>query len=256
MNLITNSACVNVSEYLLKRLEICESAMKSTSYEELTAVGTLLAVVVALFVAFLPYIIGWLRRPKLILKFKNAEPFCRHTGALIDLGTGNVIPRSSYHVRLRILNEGYLLARTCEVKLVAICDQNITNLRSDFDPVVLHWVGSDNLVTNSGSAGRSIQYSRNPSVNINSREYEYVDFLSTNSGSTVFEIQAIDRDILRGTNLDPQLDAYFFLVSIYSENSSAKSTILKTVLHGGYDNFTVEIASRSESRRFYKLMQN
>jgi len=228
--------------------------MQNSPFELATAAGTLSAVLVALFAVFWPSILKRWNRPKLVFEFDNKEPFCRRTTGLIDISSGQRVSLNSYHVRLRVKNTGRSMARKCEGKLIAISHKDLNTLRQDFDPVVLHWVGSDTVVRNLGGGASSILYSKTPTTDINAKEYEYLDLISTNQNTDRFEIQAIDYDIPRGITMDPQRDDYFILVTIYAENVDPVSEVFKIVCGSSYDNFKLSIASTRENNKLYKLM--
>lgn len=228
--------------------------IQDSSVEKATAFGTLAAVAVALFAVFYPSIAKWWNKPKLSFEFDNKEPFCRHTSGLIDMGTRTRQQLNSYHIRFRIKNNGKSMARKCEGKLIAIAHKDLKTFRQDFDPVVLHWVGSDAVVRNLGTNG-SMQFSKTPNIDINAKEYEYLDFLSTNENIDRFEIQAIDYDIPRGIVLDPQKDNYYFLITVYAENADPVSEIYKTEVGvKSFDDIKISIAGREEKRKFYKIL--
>jgi len=237
--------------------KISEEGLKiqDSPFEKATAIGTLAAVAVAIFAVFWPSIMKWWNKPKLSFEFDNSEPFCRHTFGLMDIGTRTTQKLNSYHMRLRVKNKGRSIARKCEGKLIAIAHKDLKTLRQDFDPVVLHWVGSDTVVRNFGAGSGSMQYAKTPTIDINAKEYEYLDFLSTHEKTDRFEIQAIDYDLPRGIVLDPQKDNYYFLVTLYSENCDPASEIYKTeVGQSSYDDIKITIATADEKKRFYKLL--
>lgn len=229
--------------------------LKESPYEVLIALGTLGAVAVALFAVFWPSIIAWWKKPRLKFEFENKEPFCRHTFGKTSLDTGMTLRVNSYYVRLRIKNIGRSIARRCEGKLVAIAHKDLKSLRQDFDPVVLHWVGSDTFIRNFGGGITSIQQSKNFTIDINSKEYEYLDLISIDENSNHYLIQAIDYDIPRGIVLDPQRDDYYFLVTAYAENSNPISEIYKVIDGQTYDSVKLKVASTKEREEFYALIE-
>jgi hypothetical protein len=109
----------------------------------LTAIGTLLAVVVALLIAFLGAIQSKINEPKLELEIENKEPCCRHAEIIDDWVEINYIRRhpQSYFLRLRVRNKGKSVARHVEVRLVRILDVDSRKERTDYDPTHLNWVG-------------------------------------------------------------------------------------------------------------------
>lgn len=237
--------------------EISDHGLKiqDSPYEIATAIGTLLAVFVALFAVFWPSLTRRWNKPKLSLEFDNREPFCRRTTGVIDIGSRQRVNLNSYHARLRVKNTGRSLARRCEGKMIAIAHKDLGTLRQDFDPVVLHWVGSDTVVRNLGGIANSVQYSKTPNIDINAKEYEYLDLISTNQNTDRFEIQAIDYDIPRGITLDPQRDDYFILITLYAENADPISEIYKITNGANFDDFKLSIASKSEQKKLYKLIK-
>jgi hypothetical protein len=132
------------------------SAVNSPSIADwVTAFGTIGAVGVALFVAFLNNLLERYRRPILKIEFENKIPFCRHT-PIGDEG------RDGYFLRLRIRNVGKSMARDCEGKVVRILDAATRQERKDFDPTNLHWAGHH--------LSRKI-------VSIHRTAYEYLDVI-------------------------------------------------------------------------------
>lgn len=116
----------------------------------LTAIGTIGAVVIALF---LNTLLKWYRRPILTIEFENKAPFCRH------------VPQTNksiaYFLRLRVKNTGRSMARDCEGKLVKIQDFNPRYERTDFDPSNLHWAG----------------HGTSNAISIHKKAYEYLDII-------------------------------------------------------------------------------
>lgn len=111
----------------------------------LTAIGTVGAVIVALFIAFLSNLLDKYREPKLTIEFENKEPYCRHAKILNEnvadmiekaktpQGYANIEPPMRYFLRLRIRNSGKSIAREVEVKLVRILDVDSKKEMSDYD---------------------------------------------------------------------------------------------------------------------------
>ena len=188
--------------------------------EWVTAIVTLATAMVAVFVAFLPSLIRWRNRPKFAVEFKNEEPFCRHNQTRYSMfseppANGLV---STYWVRLRVKNAGRSLARGSEGKLVRITDAETNQDRKDFDPVILHWVGT----------------AHNP-IDINKSEYEYLDVVFTREDDPkVFQIPCKEEEP-RGINLRPDRKDYILQIVLYGENVEPlqKSFYLKN--HEKYD---------------------
>lgn len=169
----------------------------------LMAIGTVATAIVALFVAFLPTLRSWWNEPRFKIEFKNEEPFCRCANLFLEPSVRNV---PAYWIRLRVWNVGRSVARGCEGKLVRITDAETKEDLKDFDPVVLHWVGS----TTHGS------------IDINKKEYEYLDVVYLRSDDLPHDrkvnIYAGGEMLPRGINLTPPLRDYIFHIVIYSEN--------------------------------------
>lgn len=203
------------------------------------AIGTLGAIAVALFATFWPNISRWLNRPVLKFQFDNKEPFCRKIPNILDPTTGKVTQLNSYYVRLRVRNIGKSIARNCKGKLIVVAHKDLGTLRQDFDPVILRWVGN---------------YNSTGVLDINSKEYEYLDLFSTNEQSDRFHIAAIDYGIPRGITMDPQRDDYFILVSVYAENADSIEEVYKITNETDYDGVKLTIASIRDREKLYKLL--
>jgi hypothetical protein len=155
----------------------------------LTAIGTVAAVVVALFVAFLASIRGWYNRPKFDIEIGNEEPFCRQSRLRRGVNPDGtpILGPWSYWIRIRVRNRGRSVARDCEGKLTQITQTSDMRDRPDFDPVILHWVGKPH----------SPEFVGKP-IDINRDESEYLD--------VVFTIA--DNGLNYGTDRDP---AHFYI---------------------------------------------
>lgn len=213
--------------------------IQDSPFEKATAIGTLLAVFVALFAVFWPSILRRWNKPKLIFEFDNKEPYCRKIPNILDPKTGKITLLNSYYVRLRIKNTGRFIARDCKGKLIAIAHKDLGTLRQDFDPVILRWVGN---------------YNSSGMLDINSREYEYLDIFNTNEESDRFHIAAIDYSIPRGITMDPQRDDYFILVSIYAENADPIEEVYRITNGSGYDGAKLSVATKREKQKIYRLL--
>lgn len=221
--------------------KISEDGLKiqDSPFEKATAIGTLLAVGVALFAVFWPSIARKWNKPKLIFEFDNKEPYCRRIPNILDPRTGKITPLNSYYVRLRIKNTGHSVARNCKGKLIAIAHKDLGTLRQDFDPVILRWVGN---------------YNSSGVLDINAREYEYLDIFSTNEQSDRFHIAAIDYNIPRGITLDPQRDDYFILVTVYAENAEPIDKVYKITNGTRFDDIRLSVATEKQTEKVYKLL--
>lgn len=230
--------------------------MQTPIYEILTSISTTAAVLVALLAIFWPSILKYFNRPILVIEFENSEPFSRKTYATKNIATGQIISGNSYHLRLRIKNKGNSVARNCKSKLVAISHKDLKSLRKDFDPVNLHWVGSDDVTINADKDGkRSVTFNKNLLLDINAKDYEYVDLISISENSNKYEIQAIDFDIPRGIVLDPQIDDYYLLITIYSENCNPIHKVLKVIKSINYDEIKLEFVTKEETKKLFTLLK-
>lgn len=230
--------------------------MDTSIYEIITSISTSAAVIVALLAIFWPTISQYKNRPVLAIEFENSEPFCRKTYAIKNIATGQILSGNSYHLRLRIKNKGNSVARKCKSKLVAISDKDLKSLRKDFDPVNLHWVGSDYMTINADRDGkRNVIFQKNLLLDINAKDYEYVDLISISENSKNYQIQAIDYDIPRGIVLDPQIDDYYLLITVYSENSNPIHKVLKVIKSTNYDEIKLETVTTEEIKRFFVLLK-
>jgi hypothetical protein len=197
-----------------------------TVVDWLTAIATIAAVVVALFVAFLSSIRRWYNRPRFEIEFGNEEPFSRHANAITgsdEYGITRTVP--TYWIRIRIKNAGRSIARGCETKLVRITQTSDMRDRSDFDPVVLHWVGS----------------SSNP-IDINKQEYEYLDVVyMTISDPNRFYI-AGEEKAPRAINLAPPRQDYLLHIVVYGANAEPLEKTLLLRNAPQYDRIRLELA--------------
>lgn len=197
--------------------------------EWLTAIGTIATAIVAIIVAFLPYIRRWFNRPRFSIEFKNEKPFCRVAHLIRRLAVaGAEVTIPTYWVRLRVWNVGKSVAKACEGKLVRIIDAETKEESKDFDPVVLRWTGA----------------SPNP-IDINKSEYKYLDILYTRKDDAEhFFITSIDEKA-RETNLTPERKDYILHIVLYGENIEPlhKSFYLKN--HKKYDK--IELSSFKET---------
>jgi len=191
----------------------------------MTAIGTVATVVVALFVAFLSSIRRWYNRPRFGIELGNEEPFARRSNLLLgknEDGSSRTIP--SYWIRLRIRNEGRSVARSCEGKLVRITRLIDMRDRTDFDPVVLHWVGSTS----------------NPR-DINRLEYEYLDVVYTRAdcADRIF-IPAEEQDP-RGINLAPPREDCILHIALYGANVEPMEKEFRLKNGTQYDQIQIEL---------------
>jgi hypothetical protein len=191
----------------------------------MTAIGTLVAVVVALVLGFFPAIRRWWDRPKFGVDYENVEPFCRHTlvysiTAAAGLGLTTV---PAFWIRLRVKNVGRSVARSCEGKLLRIIELPSMKERTDFDPTILQWVGTK----------------RNP-IDISKGEYEYLDVVHTISDRPSLLFVTAREEEPRGINLSPPLKDYIIHIALYGANVQPLLRIYKLRSGAGYDKITLE----------------
>lgn len=203
--------------------------------EWFTAIGTIATAIVAMVVAFIPSIRRWYNKPRFTIEFRNKEPFCRITKMpktiYVDQGGAKVpmtVLTDAYWIRIRVLNVGRSVAKNCEGKLVRILDAKTMEERKDFDPVVLHWVGT----------------THHP-IDINKAEYEYLDVLVTEKDEPKKFFIACEEKEPRGINLTPERKDYILHIVLYGENIEPlpKSFYLKN--HKTYDK--IELSSFEET---------
>lgn len=120
-------------------------------WRAVSAIGTLLAVVAALFISlFGPWAWNKIFGPRVSIEFDRGWPFIVRTeathraryveveGGGKTLGTIDVGP--SFWIRIRIRNKGASVARQCKVKLVKVRYACGEKDLERFDPVILRWV--------------------------------------------------------------------------------------------------------------------
>lgn len=99
--------------------------------EWIAAIGTLAAVIVALFG---PAAHRWITRPVLEIEYQPGDPFDRRTDGSIDGRTVGPL----FWTRVRIKNRGRGTAHACYVKLSTISDTQ-GRPKTDIDPMTLGW---------------------------------------------------------------------------------------------------------------------
>jgi hypothetical protein len=173
-----------------------EGYVMAESAEWITAAATMSAVIVALFVAFLPSFRRRYNKPKLKVDFKNEEPFCRNAILINDAAQ-----IKHYWVRVRISNVGRSVARNCRGKLIRIRDANTMEERKDFDPAILRWV------TGQGKP-----------IDLPYKDREYLNILFTRQNDPLhLVIDAEDKEP-RAINLFPERKDYILDMIFYADN--------------------------------------
>lgn len=104
---------------------------EASAAEWMTAIGTVGAVLVALFG---PVLWSWWRRPRLKITYKPAEPFCRDN---VPLEGGAL----AHWIRVMVTNEGRSTAKRCKGQVIKVVRQEDNSVRSDIDPLPLRWAG-------------------------------------------------------------------------------------------------------------------
>jgi hypothetical protein len=176
-------------------LQSIQQSSPETLPSWIVAIGSLLAVITAIVLAVAPQISRYWNRPIFKVDFKNEEPYCRNT-------------MEGYWIRLRVVNAGKSVAKSCEGKMVRIIDASTKQERKDFDPIVLRWVGSTTDMP----------------IDINKNEDEYLDIIQTNA---LFEKQFLIRVAgaeknITGINLHPPRGDYFIHIELYGANVEPK----------------------------------
>ena len=83
--------------------------------EWLTAIGTIAAVAVALFLVFWGQFLKWLNRPKLKLDVKFKPPHCHYISSDLKTDSGAVKYFDNFYFRLQVINIGRTSARNLEI---------------------------------------------------------------------------------------------------------------------------------------------
>lgn len=191
----------------------------------LTAIGTVGAVVVALFLAFLGSLLRKYRKPKLKIEFDNKVPFCRHSRI-------SNLPNQpeGYFLRLRVRNTGKSIARDCEGKLVRILDANTNRERTDFDPTNLHWTGHE----------------RKNTISIHKTAYEYLDVVYVRDDMPQILIYT-NEEQPRGFPFSLQRNNYILDIVFFGKNTEPVEKFFKLEVGAGfavgYDKITMQEAT-------------
>lgn len=187
----------------------------------LTALGTIGAVVVALFLAFLGNLLRKYRKPKLEIEFDNKEPFCRHTHI-------SNLPNQpeGYFLRLRVRNTGKSIARDCEGKLVRILDADTREERTNFDPTNLHWTGPE----------------RKNTISIHKTAYEYLDVVFVQEHISKIFVYT-NEEQLRGFPFDLPWGNCILDIVLFGKNTEPVEKFFKLEVgkfEDGYDKITMK----------------
>ena len=137
------------------------------------AIVTFVTLLVTLFVTL---VMPWCRRPKFSVRFDKKD--CRKANS----------PQQSYWLRLRVTNSGRSVARKCVGRIVKFRDKS--EERTDLDPVMLHWVGTD--------WGKHPPYFT--TIDLNRKEPSLLDVLITKANSPCKASFIFTHGFLDGTN--------------------------------------------------------
>lgn len=188
----------------------------------LTAIGTVGAVIVALFIASLGTLLSRYRKPVLKIEFENTEPFCRHATIW---GVGP--PAIGYFLRLRVRNTGKSMARDCEGKLVRIFDAEPRYERTDFDPANLLWVG----------------HRGENAISIHKKAYEYLGVLSVQNRTPAISL-GVNEQEPRGISLALPRQDYILDIVIFGKNTEPVEKFFRLHIEAGfavgYDRISLE----------------
>jgi hypothetical protein len=200
--------------------------MSELKPEWISAIGTVLAVIVAIVLSVSSLIAKWWNRPRFKVEFKNEEPYSRTTKFPSYL---------AYWIRLRVLNVGRSVAKDCEGKLVKIIDAQTKEELRNFDPVVLHWVGAR----------------IDKPIDINKNEYEYLDIINTQSNDpNRFYIRGVGlKEDIRGINPNPERRDYFLHIEIYGANIDPQFVEVELKNHRDFDKIRASIHDKSSVKR-------
>lgn len=212
------------------------SAVSPSLADWLTAIGTILAVAVALLIAGASTIKKWIYRPVLKVEFENGPPFARPpTPITVPAGAP---PAFGYFIRLRVTNSGKSIARDVEGKLMRIYGAGTLQERNDFDPTNLHWAGHDQ---HGGEVPRT--------VDIHKTAFEFLDLVNTQSGGPGIIIYTTET-IPRGIPFALPWGDYVFDVILFGKNTEpVEKFYLLHVRTGwvvGYQNVTLTETTRPE----------
>ncbi len=185
-----------------------------TTAQWLVGVGTLALAGITFYVS-----VGkpWRLRPRLAIEFEQDNPFCRTVLAYSE-DDGSL--SNTYWLRLRVRNQGRTPAKGCIVKLVEV--KRDGEVDWDYDPVQLHWVGTKHDVVPL------------PTIQLNPKDYEYVDVLTTRSKNPGFA--TICRDYLR-RGIPCVIPAGAFLLRIAASAENAEPVEVNLEVHLGASNY-------------------
>jgi len=227
-------------------IPIGKSVCISADRNEIAAFGTMLAVVVALFIAFLPKLSEYRNRPLLTVECYKRRPYCREAYIAEE-------KTKSYWVSLIIRNNGRNIAKKCEVRLEHIKYLGIYPDKAvDIDPIVLHWVGTPRI-------NPKLNIYHSEKIDIYRRSYAVLSVVFTKANDPKnLCIAAVDRAIPRGIPFDIPKRDYAFFITIYSENADPVEKVLYLYDFGKkYNSFKLNLTEvrylNKEHTKFFML---
>lgn len=185
----------------------------------LSAIGTTLLAVMTFVVAIL---IPWWKKPKFTIEFDNVQPFCRETTLVEEMHvegyTTPIPPKLGYWLRLRVTNSGKSVAKRCIGKLVKVMDNSGREL-TDYDPVVLHWVGT---------SWEDVPFRP---IDLNREEHEFLDVLVARTDSPGNVFMCTDT-YLRGIPKHVTPGTYRIQITIYGDNVKPRTKEFRLIWGG------------------------
>lgn len=161
--------------------------------------------------AWVEVIKPWWHAPRLKIEFENKFPFCKSSPTDIYGDT-----RPAYWVRLRIRNTGRSTALNCIGRMLEIRDESGAWLER-YDPETLAWRGIN----------------RGPIV-LAPGDFEYLDVWLTAKGVPDMLLRIYDYTD-RGGQFRFQPGKYTIKISVFSDNSKARSRVFTVHWNGVYD---------------------
>ena len=134
----------------------------------LVASGT---ISMALIILYIEVIKPWLREPRITIEFDNKAPLCR-------CATPEGTQGSRDYVRIKVTNAGNSVAKAVRGKLVEVNSGNVI-IDEFIDPLFLHWTSIEPL-RGLGKLGFQASSSYVDSIDLNAKEWDYLDVFSTN----------------------------------------------------------------------------
>jgi len=222
--------------------------------EWLTAIGTIGAVALALFLALCgPYILRWQFQPKLRLRARVQRPdadkvsrTARIENLIVDLG-------ESWYFRLAISNDGNDAARDAQVFLARVERKfgQRTEKVGRFTPMNLKWTNTDDEQTSRDRVTRPVLLPDTPEVYCDlvhicdpaTREQQGEDLDTVEPGKGVLGLDVQVATYSKGHLLEP--GTYLFYLTIAASNCRSIHHVLEVSYSGKW--------SRDEEEMFREL---